>query len=55
MKGNSMQSFAELFEASESGNSLNIEQGSIISGTVVLIDDDRGVIIVDRSKIRGRD
>ncbi len=42
-----MQSFAELFEASESGNSLNIEQGSIISGTVVLIDDDRGVIIVD--------
>lgn len=40
-----MQSFAELFEASESGNSLNIERGSVITGTVVAIDDDR--IIVD--------
>lgn len=40
-----MQSFAELFEASESGNSLNIERGSVISGVVVAIDEDR--IIVD--------
>lgn len=40
-----MQSFAELFEASESGDSLNIERGSVITGVVVAIDDDR--IIVD--------
>lgn len=40
-----MQSFAELFEASESGDSLNIERGSVITGVVVAIDEDR--IIVD--------
>ncbi|MDO4427056.1 MAG: 30S ribosomal protein S1 [Moraxella sp.] len=40
-----MLSFAELFEASESGNNLNIERGSVISGVVVAIDEDR--IIVD--------
>lgn len=40
-----MVSFAELFEASESSKGLNIERGSVISGTVVAIDEDR--IIVD--------
>ena len=40
-----MQSFAEMFEQSQSGDTLNIEQDSVITGTVVAIDDDR--IIVD--------
>lgn len=40
-----MVSFAELFEASESQQGLNIERGSVITGTVVAIDSDR--IIVD--------
>lgn len=40
-----MQSFAELFEASQSNQGLDIERGSVISGVVVQIDEDR--IIVD--------
>lgn len=44
-KGNFMQSFAEMFEASQSNQGLDIERGSVISGVVVQIDDDR--IIVD--------
>lgn len=40
-----MQSFAEMFEASQSNQGLDIERGSVISGVVVQIDDDR--IIVD--------
>lgn len=40
-----MQSFAELFEASQSNQGLDIERGSVISGVVVQIDADR--IIVD--------
>ena len=35
-----MVSFAELFEASQSEQGLNIERGSVISGTVVAIDSD---------------
>ena len=35
-----MVSFAELFEASQSEQGLNIEHGSVISGTVVAIDSD---------------
>lgn len=40
-----MQSFAELFEASQANHGLDIELGSVISGVVVRIDEDR--IIVD--------
>lgn len=39
-KVNIMVSFAELFEASQSEQGLNIERGSVISGTVVAIDSD---------------
>ena len=35
-----MVSFAELFETSQSEQGLNIERGSVISGTVVAIDSD---------------
>ena len=35
-----MESFAELFEASLEEQGLDIERGSVISGTVVAIDDD---------------
>lgn len=58
-----MQSFAELFEQSESGNSMNIERGSVISGIVVAIDPDRIIVdtglksegVIDRAEFLGED
>ena len=58
-----MVSFAELFEQSESTSGLNIERGSVISGIVVAIDDDRIIVdaglksegVIDRNEFVGED